>query len=735
MGIADVIAVLRLDASNFNATLGETSAKLDALSKSGSSSMEKLASVGKAAFEAIGAGAVAVGVAAVDFGDKLEASNASMAQSFKNAGTSVAPFQAQISAIDSQFAKYGYTAAQTNDVISRMVGATGNAKGALGDMGVVADIAAARHMDLATAGDLVTKTMSGNITAAKRMGVEIPPAILAIKDPTEKADAVLKILSERFGGQASKSAKTFGGQLAAVKAQGENLLASIGLKLIPILEDLMKITEKIVGWLEKHKMVAAALGVVIGGVLLAAMGAWTISLFAAGGALAFLMSPITLIVAGVALLVAGIVLLATHWQQVWGDIKRWVEDAWHFIDGIFHDIANAVLVPIDFIKTHWQLLLAILTGPIGLAVLAIKDHWNTIRTDVSKLIDDIVTFFTGLPGKILAVLTNIVTTIMAPLLTAGTWITTNVIQPVVAFFTALPGQIVAALGSIVTTIWSGLTTAGTWIDTNVIQPVVAFFKALPGNIVTALGDIVTTIWAGLTKAATWIDTNVIQPVIAFFKALPGNVATAIGDFFTTAWAALTKVASWLDTNVWTPVSTWFGAIPAKVAVVITGFWDTAFHDLTTIGTWLENHVWKPMESFFSGLPERIAKAAGNILGKITGSITGGISGILSSINPFAVGGIVNGPTLAIVGEAGPEAILPLSDPARMAQILGQIQPLGSSVAGSNGSAMGAAGPTIGTYAPTVTINGTGLSAAQVTTAIQNALSADHDELIRTLNAA
>jgi hypothetical protein len=61
---------------------------------------------------------------------------------------------------------------------------------------------------------------------------------------------------------------------------------------------------------------------------------------------------------------------------------------------------------------------------------------------------------------------------------------------------------------------------------------------------------------------------------------------------------------------------------------------------------------------------------------------------------------------------------------------GGMQPIGSE---SNGGAT--AGPAIGTYAPTVTINGTGLTAAQVTTAIQNALEADHQELIRTLQAA
>jgi hypothetical protein len=51
-------------------------------------------------------------------------------------------------------------------------------------------------------------------------------------------------------------------------------------------------------------------------------------------------------------------------------------------------------------------LLAIITGPIGLAVLEITRHWDSIKrgaTDVWQWVkgkfDDLVSFFTGLPGR------------------------------------------------------------------------------------------------------------------------------------------------------------------------------------------------------------------------------------------------------------------------------------------------------------------------------------------------
>jgi hypothetical protein len=58
----------------------------------------------------------------------------------------------------------------------------------------------------------------------------------------------------------------------------------------------------------------------------------------------------------------------------------------------FRDIVKGALGSTwNWIKAHWPLLLAILTGPFGLAVLFIVRHWDTL-----------VGFFRGLPGRLKA---------------------------------------------------------------------------------------------------------------------------------------------------------------------------------------------------------------------------------------------------------------------------------------------------------------------------------------------
>lgn len=64
----------------------------------------------------------------------------------------------------------------------------------------------------------------------------------------------------------------------------------------------------------------------------------------------------------------------------------------------------------------------------------------------------------------------------------------------------------------------------------------------------------------------------------------------------------------------------------------------------------------------SPILEGIAKVVGFVtsgIGGVIGNVVGGIGNFLSNVLPFAEGGIVTKPTLALIGEAGPEAVVPL----------------------------------------------------------------------------
>ena len=87
------------------------------------------------------------------------------------------------------------------------------------------------------------------------------------------------------------------------------------------------------------------------------------------------------------------------------------------------------------------------------------------------------------------------------------------------------------------------------------------------------------------------------------------------------------------------------------------------------------------------------------------------------IGAFAEGGVVNSPTLALVGEAGPEAVIPLNDPSRAAAIMEQAGLPG--ITGGGASGYGGGGGNVNVV---VNINGTQLNEQQLTRAVQNAIT-------------
>jgi phage-related protein len=165
-----------------------------------------------------------------------------------------------------------------------------------------------------------------------------------------------------------------------------------------------------------------------------------------------------LIIAAVAALVAGFVLLYTQvdWFRAAVDaavsailgalqwLWDWVSTNWPLLLAIltgpfgiaakliidnWDTIKNAALGVFDWIRDNWPLLLAILTGPFGLAVLAITRNWDSIRD-----------FFYRLPGQIQGWLSNIYNIITYPFRTAFDWIT-SAGKNVTDWFYNLPGNV------------------------------------------------------------------------------------------------------------------------------------------------------------------------------------------------------------------------------------------------------------------------------------------------------
>jgi hypothetical protein len=444
--------------SNIGQAADALRGRLDDLDKS-ASNIQKLGTT----MAGVGAGVAAVGAGLDEVASPLEASQKQLEAAIRDSGHNFDDFKDQVGAATSHLEGFGIRSQDTNQALATLTSATQSPAKALQYIGEAADIAAAKHMSLGAAADLVAQIAGGRGSRAlSSMGV----SVASVSDAATKGTKAhidfakaMEVLGDRTKGQAQAAVDSFGGHLDVLKTRIFDGVASLGQHYGPALiavgasvtavgsaMDIMATITK--RGVEVTKEAAGAAELMTG-----ATEGMTVADEAAAGAELGMLAPMVLIVAGIAAVGVAAYELATHWAVVWDGIKAGAEAVWHFLDGIWQDIEGAVAAAWDWVKSHLGIIIPIIvgivTGGIGVLPALIATHWKTVKHDVTVAWDDIVNFFTGIPGKIVAALSG-----LAGLL--GHWISeafnalvaagTTAFTTVATFFTGIPGRILTAVG-------------------------------------------------------------------------------------------------------------------------------------------------------------------------------------------------------------------------------------------------------------------------------------------------
>jgi hypothetical protein len=113
-----------------------------------------------------------------------------------------------------------------------------------------------------------------------------------------------------------------------------------------------------------------------------ATAAWTVVQRALN--LALIANPIGLIITAIGLLVVGIVIAYKKSET----FRR-------IVDGAFRGVQAAAAFAFNWVKNNWPLILAIITGPVGIAVLAVAKNWTAIKDGARTALKFVVDKFLG----------------------------------------------------------------------------------------------------------------------------------------------------------------------------------------------------------------------------------------------------------------------------------------------------------------------------------------------------
>lgn len=273
-----------------------------------------------------------------------------------------------------------------------------------------------------------------------------------------------------------------------------------------------------------------------------------------------------------------------------------------------------------------------------------------------------------------------------------------------------------AIMSILSTILTGLLDLTVAVLKFIWDTVVAIFQGIWDGIVaifTPIGEwfagVFQAAWDGIvaifTDLGTWFGDRWTEVTTAL-----SNVGTWFTDMFQKAWNGLTGIFAnigtwfgerWNDvTNALANVATWFGSI-------FSSAYNAVVNAFSSIGNFFSG-VWSTVKSIFVNAGQAVGSAVGGafrsavnaVLGTIENVVNGFvgmINGVIGMINKIpgvslgsigyvslprlARGGIVDSPTVAMIGEAGKEVVMPLEN-------TGFLQTMGRVVGGAVVNALG-----------------------------------------------
>ena len=439
------------------------------------------------------------------------------------------------------------------------------------------------------------------------------------------------------------------------------IAAGIGLwKLTNFISDLITITKTTgglgmamgkVGSIIRHK-VLAPITMIAGGILLAIgyTDAWANGISWANlaetiGGLALIITSLGLsfgsfgaaigvIVGGIALLVLGIKDLIENGYSMEGVITVLIGAVAAFLGVILLVNAAMLASPITWIVVGIMALVAafvVLWNECeGFRNFWIN-LWKTVSTWVEKTVNDIVNWFKQAWSDIKNAFS-----------TAISWIREKIIQPIADFYNKWIRPVIEKIIEIITkcveiiiNLYVGL--YNLLVD-KIIKPIAEWVSKTVGNIKDWIKGAVDTIKGWFSDLWSKIK-EIFSPVANFFK-----------DIWNKAYNAVKTVFS--------PIVDFFG-----------GIWDKIKSKFSKLGTSIGDAISSAVKSGINGVISLIERTINNAISLINGAIK--LINLLPGVNVsyvkklsmprLAKGGIIDSATIAMVGEQGKEAVVPLEN--------------------------------------------------------------------------
>ena len=320
-------------------------------------------------------------------------------------------------------------------------------------------------------------------------------------------------------------------------------------------------------------------------------------------------------------------------QKIWETFTEFLTGAWERLKEVASSVWDAIT---GFFSGAAETIVAVWDGVVEF----FSGLWDTMSELVSGFVDGFITVIEGIVEiwsnawqTIFDFVVFIWETIVEAVGTAIQWVW-DTIESILTSISETWNTIWGAISSFVSTVWETIKTA---------------VKNAIDAVKTTISDVLSAI------KATW--DSVWETVSSFLSDTWETIKTAVSDAIENVKTTITDVVNTISTTwseKWGAIKDTVSGIWDEIKALFSGAAESFRATFETIG----DAIRQPLETAFNAIKSLWNSTVGSLSFSIPDWVPG-IGGKGFSMPQLAEGAVVLSATTALIGEAGPEAVIPL----------------------------------------------------------------------------
>lgn len=300
------------------------------------------------------------------------------------------------------------------------------------------------------------------------------------------------------------------------------------------------------------------------------------------------------------------------WERAWEGIKTFFSGIWEAIKSIVSAVWNAI-------KSIVSAAIGVVSSVISTVLNTIKTIfstiWNSIKTTVNTVWNAIKSTISTVINTISTIISTVLNTIKTTFSTIWNSIKTTV-TTIINSIKSTISTVINAVSTTISTVLNGIKTTFSTVWNSIKTTVTTIINSVKSTISTVMGSIQT----GISTALSSIKTN--------WSNMWTNMKTTVVDIFNGIWSSIKGV-----------INSIIGGIESMANAVIKGI----------------NSMIEALNNLSFDVPDWVPEIGGKTFGFNIPTLS------TISIPRLATGGVVDQATVAMIGEAGQEAVVPLEN--------------------------------------------------------------------------